>query len=229
MGEDEAVVPEKRPRYEVRRAPFDSRHRLTQSLDKFHLLIGVTGSVATIKIEELVADLRKKYDEDKLVIKVIATQSALHFFDPTKLEEQNIIVYEDRDEWNMFKKRGDPVLHIDLRKWANAFLIAPLDANTLAKVSNGQCDNLLTCVARAWDFNKPFFFAPAMNTCMWEHPITAEQVRKLGGVFGCKEIPPIEKELMCGDKGYGAMAKVSMISSIIISAIRDKFAVRSQF
>lgn len=50
----------------------------------------------------------------------------------------------------MWKNRGDPVLHIQLRKWADYLLIAPLSANTLAKISNGICDNLLTLVCRAW-------------------------------------------------------------------------------
>lgn len=51
---------------------------------------------------------------------------------------------------------GDPVLHIELRKWADLLVIAPLTANSLAKLANGMADNLLTCVARAWDYRKPF-------------------------------------------------------------------------
>jgi phosphopantothenoylcysteine synthetase/decarboxylase len=60
-------------------------------------------------------------------------------------------------------------------------VIAPLDANTLAKLSTGLTDNLLTSVARAWDFEskKKIVFAPAMNTKMWEHPVTAPQVYTL--------------------------------------------------
>ncbi len=50
---------------------------------------------------------------------------------------------------------GDPVLHIELRRWADVLVLAPLSANTLAKVAHGLCDNLLTCVVRAWDFAKP--------------------------------------------------------------------------
>ena len=50
---------------------------------------------------------------------------------------------------------GDPVLHIELRRWADVLLLAPLSANTLAKAASGLCDNLLTCVVRAWDFDKP--------------------------------------------------------------------------
>lgn len=54
-------------------------------------------------------------------------------------------------EWELWKKRGDPVLHIELRKWADFLLVAPLSANSLAKISNGLCDNLLTLVCRAWE------------------------------------------------------------------------------
>lgn len=50
---------------------------------------------------------------------------------------------------------GDPVMHIELRRWADILIIAPLSANTLAKAANGMCDNLLTCVVRAWDFQRP--------------------------------------------------------------------------
>jgi phosphopantothenoylcysteine decarboxylase len=55
-------------------------------------------------------------------------------------------VYTDRDEWNAYKQRGDPVLHIELRKWADVMIIVPLSANTLAKLANGLCDNLLVIV-----------------------------------------------------------------------------------
>ncbi|XP_077684647.1 phosphopantothenoylcysteine decarboxylase isoform X3 [Eretmochelys imbricata] len=89
-------------------------------------------------------------------------------------------------------------------------LVAPLDANTLAKIANGICDNLLTCVIRAWDMTKPLLFCPAMNTAMWEHPITAQQVEQLKD-FGYMEIPCVVKRLVCGDEGRGAMAEVCTI------------------
>lgn len=62
---------------------------------------------------------------------------------------------------------GDPVLHIELRRWADVLVLAPLSANTMAKVAHGLCDNLLTSVVRAWDYAKPMIVAPAMNTYMW--------------------------------------------------------------
>ncbi|XP_072004064.1 phosphopantothenoylcysteine decarboxylase isoform X2 [Engystomops pustulosus] len=69
---------------------------------------------------------------------------------------------------------------------------------------------IMTCIVRAWDLKKPLLFCPAMNTAMWDHPITAEQIERLCN-FGYIEIACIEKTLMCGDKGYGAMAEVSTI------------------
>ncbi|XP_021082519.1 phosphopantothenoylcysteine decarboxylase isoform X4 [Mesocricetus auratus] len=110
----------------------------------------------------------------------------------------------------MWKRRSDPVLHIDLRRWADLLLVAPLDANTLGKVASGICDNLLTCVIRAWDRSKPLLFCPAMNTAMWDHPITAWQVGQLKA-FGYMEIPCVSKKLVCGDQGLGAMAEVETI------------------
>ncbi|CAB4317634.1 unnamed protein product [Prunus armeniaca] len=61
---------------------------------------------------------------------------------------------------------GDSVLHIELRCWADIMVIASLSANTLSKIAKGLCDNLLTCVVHAWDYSKPFFVAPAMNTLL---------------------------------------------------------------
>lgn len=106
------------------------------------------------------------------------------------------------------------MLHIELRKWAHALVVAPLDANTLAKLAHGLSDNLLTCVARAWDFSRPFVVCPAMNTFMWEHPFTAQQLGALESL-GVQQIPPISKKLACGDTGCGALAHVTDIVSRI--------------
>ena len=61
----------------------------------------------------------------------------------------------DEEEWHEWEKKGDPVLHIELRKWADLLVVAPLSANTLAKLAQGLCDNCLTSVVRAWDWSKP--------------------------------------------------------------------------
>nr|XP_040129852.1 secretory carrier-associated membrane protein 5 isoform X2 [Ictidomys tridecemlineatus] len=142
-----------------------------------------------------------------LEVTVVTTERAKHFYNPQDIP---VTLYSDSDEWEMWKHRSDPVLHIDLRRWADLMLVAPLDANTLGKVASGICDNLLTCVIRAWDRSKPLLFCPAMNTVMWEHPLTAQQVDQLKA-FGYVEIPCVDKKLVCGDQGLGAMAEVETI------------------
>jgi phosphopantothenoylcysteine decarboxylase len=169
------------------------------------VLLGVTGSVAAIRTPMLVRELLA----ERHAVKVAATESSLHFFDPAELPAG--VLHRDADEWPATRyQRGDPVLHIDLRNWADLFLIAPLDAHTLAKLALGLCDNLLACVARAWPADKPFVLAPAMNTLMWEQPITARHLAQISDDRKGRltVIGPIAKELACGDVGIGGMSEV---------------------
>jgi phosphopantothenoylcysteine decarboxylase len=212
-----------------------------------NVLLGVTGSVAAIKTPELYADLKRRGHN----VKVVATAAALYFFDPLDLdprEEQgrrtrnpNAVVL-DEDEWpgraeGRRYQRSDTVLHIELRRWADLLLIAPLDANTLAKLANGLADNCLTCVWRAWDAARPVLLAPAMNTLMWQHPATVRHLRQVAADAGAPAAPlyleaeelvgwintncqrlrvaaPISKRLACDDVGVGAMAEVGAIADM---------------
>ncbi|KRT81246.1 hypothetical protein AMK59_4959 [Oryctes borbonicus] len=148
------------------------------------------------------------------------TECSKHFCDIKELPTE-IKVYDDNNEWTMWQKRGDPVLHIELGKWADIFIIAPIDANSLAKIANGLCDNLLTCTARAWETSKPLILCPAMNTKMYNHPITDVHLNLLKS-WGYHIIPVIEKTLMCGDTGVGAMADVKTIVDYLINICTKK-------
>ncbi|CAF0901325.1 unnamed protein product [Didymodactylos carnosus] len=200
---------------------------------RLNLLLGVTGSVAAIKVSELV----QLFNDKNFNIIIIPTKASQYFM---KLDEQSNIqhgiindltanknevknlYFLDEDEWLTWHERNDPILHIELRNWADICLIAPLDANTLAKLSNGLCDNLLTNVVRAWDIrNKLVFLAPAMNTYMYEHPLTRKQLDILK-TFGYIEIESIEKTLMCGQKGLGAMSSTQTIVDTIISRLAER-------
>lgn len=208
------------------------------------VLLGVTGSVAALKTPELVIALIKAGHE----VKVIATGPALYFFDRQQLP--NGLLYTDEDEWPKHNEeyhwqRTDKVLHIELRRWAEVLLIAPLDANTLAKLAVGLCDNCLTCVWRAWDLSRPVILAPAMNTLMWGHPQTVRHLQSVAEIFGLelvnetdadkfvkwidgqnhrsmRLIGPIEKTLACGDLGQGAMAEVSTIVESVAAFLSGK-------
>ncbi|XP_055372328.1 phosphopantothenoylcysteine decarboxylase [Condylostylus longicornis] len=179
-----------------------------------NIIIGCTGSVATVKLPLLIKMLLDCECPIKFVIKIVVTERAKHFFDSKDIP-LGVQIFNDEDEWKMWSKRGDPVLHIDLGKWADVFVIAPMDANSLAKFATGICDNLLMCTARAWEPTKPLLFCPAMNTKMYDHPVTAEQIGKLKK-WGYIEIPSISKELVCGDTGVGAMAEVQTIYQQIL-------------
>jgi phosphopantothenoylcysteine decarboxylase len=211
-----------------------------------NVLLGVTGSVAAIKTPDLYAHLRRLGHQ----VKVVATQAALYFFDPAALDplprtppqrNPNIVVV-DEDEWPSREQggryqRGDDVLHIELRRWADLLLIAPLDANTLAKLVNGLADNCLTCIWRAWEPSRPVLLAPAMNTLMWQHPLTSRHLRQLAADEGvdvprgllldevvlsintkCRRlrvIPPRSQRLACGDIGVGALAGLDQIAAAV--------------
>ncbi|XP_028136144.1 phosphopantothenoylcysteine decarboxylase [Diabrotica virgifera virgifera] len=183
------------------------------------ILVCCTGSVAAIKLPQLLRQLKTDIVGTDSVVRVCLTESARHFLKNETFEDETIFV--DSDEWEAWTVRGDPVLHIELAKWADLLLIAPLDANTLAKISNGICDNLLTCAVRAWDLSKPLVFCPAMNTKMYEHPLTAKQIEILKS-FGYYEVPVISKELMCGDVGPGAMAEVPTIVEFVKDILKKK-------
>ncbi|KAM7345712.1 phosphopantothenoylcysteine decarboxylase [Cochliomyia hominivorax] len=180
-----------------------------------NILIACTGSVATIKLPLLVEKLQNLNKDYTFNIKVIVTKHAKHFIDNSTISN-DIEILDDQIEWNAWKKRGDPVVHIDLGKWADMLVIAPLSANSLAKIAMGFCDNLLLCVVRAWDISKPLLFCPAMNTRMFDHPITKDHITKLTS-WGYHEVPTVSKTLMCGDTGNGAMAEVDTIIEHILS------------
>ena len=183
-----------------------------------HIFVCVIGSVAAIKIPEIITGLKQKL-KTYVQIRFVPIEKAMHFLSNLRdqvINEFKFKVFTKKDEWLSWRERGDPVVHTELRKSADLLVIAPLDANTLAKLSNGMCDNLLTCICRAWDFKKPILFAPAMNTFMWDHPVTITQINTLKS-WGYAEIPPIEKTLMCATKG--AMPEAETIAQRIVAAL----------
>lgn len=216
-----------------------------------NIILGMTGSVASIKADDLirsVADIPRQSlpeprpfdpdhpddDNDPVIphTMVVATKAAKHFFDWDQAyeewidEDYDVSFIQDEDEWHDWKKVGDPVLHIELRRWADILVVAPCSANTLAKMANGLCDNLLSCIVRAWDFNDPhkrMVIAPAMNTMMWESPFTRKHLATLvelgGGTMDDQNrvviVGPVEKTLACGDVGNGAMAAPADIMRIV--------------
>lgn len=111
------------------------------------LLLGITGSIAAIKTSKIVDQLKKECENKNIPIEIkyVATNVAFEKF-LNNFKEQVLL---DKDEW-LWKDRGDDILHIELRKWADLFVICPLDANTLAYISNGACPNLLVNTSKLY-------------------------------------------------------------------------------
>lgn len=179
-----------------------------------NIILGVTASVAAIKTKQLAEQLSQFAN-----VRIVTTQHAEYFFhaDLFALEQMNIPIFRDSDEWPPLAgpyPLGDPILHIEMRRWADGILVAPLAANSLAKVANGFCDNLLTSIIRAWDWQKPIMLCPAMNTFMWDNKPTADQISTLQS-WGADIIAPVEKKLACNDIGMGAMAHVEDIVQFV--------------
>ncbi len=178
--------------------------------------------------------------ESRSTMNAPLTDNNILYLIPRKLPDT---IYTDTMEWSSYRNvHTDPVLHIELRKWCDICLISPCSANTLAKIFHGLCDNLLTTIIRAWEFQmitgstaddgngtivatykpvKPVLIAPAMNTAMWNHPLTLEQVNSLSQKYGYRFISPQNnKVLACGDVGTGAMASVDTIVQRIKEELR---------
>lgn len=163
------------------------------------ILIGVTGSIAAYKAILLVRLLIKAGAE----VKVIMTPSAKDFVSPltfsTVSKNEVLIDLFNETSW---------ANHVNLGRWADVMLIAPLSCNTLAKMTNGFCDNLLLAVYLS--ATCPVIVAPAMDEDMWHHPSTKLNIDKIKS-FGNNIIPVENGELASGLFGDGRMAEPEQI------------------
>ena len=171
------------------------------------ILIGITGSIAAYKTISLVRLLVKAGAEVKVVMTEAATQFASPLVLSTLAKNKAIYKLSDEDAWSN---------HVELGRWADLFVIAPLSCNTLSKMANGQCDNLLLAVYLS--ATCPVLVAPAMDEDMWHHPST---VRNLALLQNDKVIimPVGNGELASGLFGEGRMAEPEEI----IGFIKEKY------
>lgn len=174
------------------------------------IVLSVTGSIAAYKTPQLVRLLIKAGAE----VKVITTAAAEKFVSPLSLATVSrhpvLNSVTDGASWNN---------HVELGLWADAMIIAPCSANTLAKLANGLCDSLVNAVylsARC-----PVFIAPAMDEDMWIHPSTRANLQKVQS-FGNHIIPVAHGELASGLIGEGRMAEPEMIVSYLDSFLGKK-------
>ncbi|QEM12771.1 bifunctional phosphopantothenoylcysteine decarboxylase/phosphopantothenate--cysteine ligase CoaBC [Mucilaginibacter rubeus] len=177
-----------------------------------NIVLGVCGSIAAYKAALLVRLLVKAGAN----VKVVMTTDATHFITPLTLStlSKNPILVEyfkaDTGEWNN---------HVELGLWADLLIIAPATANTLAKMANGLCDNLLSAVYLS--AKCPVYFAPAMDLDMWLHPVTRQNISRLQS-FGNIMISPGTGELASGLYGEGRMAEPEEIVAFLEAESKKK-------
>jgi phosphopantothenoylcysteine decarboxylase/phosphopantothenate--cysteine ligase len=149
-------------------------------------------------------------------VKVVCTPDALNFVTPLTLStlSKNAIYSHF-----FVKETGQWTNHVDLGKWADVFIIAPCTANTLAKMANGYCDNLLLATYLSADC--PTFFAPAMDLDMYLHPTTKSNIDQLNS-FGNIELPAGEGELASGLVGKGRMCEPEEILSSVLDCVANQ-------
>lgn len=171
-------------------------------LENKNILVAVTGSIAVYKTLELI----RLYKKAGANVKVIMTSSAKKFISPLTFEtiSQNTILDDTNEDWSTDTINN----HIAIGKWANLFVLAPVTANTINKLSNGIADNILLQVALAYPGIK--LLCPAANTNMMHNPLTKASLKMLK-LCNFRIIETTTKELACKDIGDGAMADVENI------------------
>jgi len=165
------------------------------SLTNKNVLLGVTGGIAAYKSAEIVRHLKKSGSS----VRVVMTKSAEEFITPLTLQALS----GNRVSSELLDAEAEAAMgHIELAKWADAILIAPATANTIARLSSGRGDDLLSTVTLAFD--GPVSLAPAMNQAMWRDERTQENLDRLIQK-GYEVCGPGSGEQACGDTGLGRM------------------------
>ncbi len=176
------------------------------------VVLGVSGGIAAYKT----ADLASRLTKEGVCVHVLMTQNATQFITPLTFEtltgNKAVVDTFDRNfQWN--------VEHVALAKKADAFLIAPATANVIAKLAHGLADDMLTTTVLA--ASCPKIVAPAMNTGMYENPITQDNLRLLKQ-YGFQVIEPASGMLACKDVGKGRLPDTDTLHAALEDALSPK-------
>lgn len=195
--------------------------------NKTRMILGITGSIAAIKIFDLI----EQFEKENFEIKLIATKASRLFIlsaiirNPWKIFKF-LSVWETglKEIAGYFSKKKETVRHINLVKWTRTLVIAPATMNTIGKIANANNENsFLVTIAAAMPKNKKIFIAPAMNTEMWDNPLFQKNLKKI------RDLPerycviePVYGHLQCGNEGVGKMASVEEIARTVKKEFEKK-------
>lgn len=172
------------------------------------VLLGVTGGIAAYKSVDLARALVRAGSE----VQAVMTSNARRFLGALTLRTVTGRPVATR----FFTAPDTPLPHIALARWAELIMVAPATADALARTAQGRADDLLAAVIL--DTTAPVLWAPAMNTRMWENPLTQENVRRLSAV-GHRFVGPEAGDLACGEEGQGRLAAVERILAAVRLAL----------
>ena len=183
--------------------------------DQNTVLLGVTGGIAAYKSAELVRALQA----DGHAVQAVLTQAATKFITPLTIASLtgSRVITDLFDDSSPDETLHSAIAHIDVAQRADVLLVAPATAATLAKFALGLADDFLSTAHLA--FRGPLVLAPAMNTNMWEHPATRENLATLRS-RGARIVEPGAGELACGTVGAGRLAELDEIVNAVRSALR---------
>lgn len=180
-----------------------------------NILLGVTGGIAAYKACELTS-LAVKAGH---AVRVVMSANATRFVGPITFEAlSGNPVLLDTFAGAPLPGSTSAIDHISWAKWADVGIVAPLSANTLAKLACGLADDALTTVLMAVPTKTPIVLAPAMNTAMWENPVVRRNLRWLAELGRYAIVDPASKRLACGDVGPGALPDPSDLLALVTGA-----------
>ncbi len=173
------------------------------------VLFILTGSIACYKACQVISRLV----QNNCAVQVVATPAALQFIGNATIEGltgQSVIT-------DLYAP-GSVMDHIHLMRWADLILVAPATANFINKASHGIADDLVSTLFLAHDFKRPFLIAPAMNTSMFQHPVTQKSLQRLHEM-GIEVLDSAEGALACGEEGKGRLLEPDVIQTRVFAAL----------
>jgi phosphopantothenoylcysteine decarboxylase len=175
------------------------------------VILGISGSIAAYKG----ADIASKLTQKQVSVFTVMTKNATKLIAPLTFQSitKNFVQIDVMQE-----KDASKIAHIHLTELIDAFVIAPATANIIGKIANGIADDMLSTQALTLSRDLPKFFAPAMNTRMYENFAVQKNMRILEE-NGWTQIEPKKSWLACGEEGKGALADVSEIVAQVLRAI----------
>jgi len=186
-----------------------------------NIVIGVTGSISAYRSYDVVRGLTKLGHQ----VKVILTSGALEFIKPETfkyLGAKEVYLPKDDFTTELITSKDAPVIHIEIARWCELFILCPLSANTLSKIASGSAQDLLTSVVLSLKSSIQKMAFPAMNPEMWSNPLTQmnrETCEEKLHFFFC---PPASGEMVCGEVGKGKLPSSDSILDLIGCFLFDK-------